>query len=210
MLMFKQVYYVDHGFSEVISKSKLFELHEKFYRLPFQATKCKLAGEIIQLWIHRQKIVSYLMSNIVFISIYFRPGVIQSGADSTEEVWVHGHWQDPIGWDLRASGSASGGPVWHITRWWYQHQCCLYESSTRQILRESLKGNQKVFAITMKPSYPKKYCDANVPQEYHVTDKVACPQSTAILSYYHSTCTNYISAFGNLLSQSNLWTRTVA
>ncbi len=55
MLMFKQVYYVDHGFSEVISKSKLFELHEKFYRLPFQATKCKLAGEIcIQLWILRQ------------------------------------------------------------------------------------------------------------------------------------------------------------
>uniref|UniRef100_A0A8C2IVN3 Tudor domain-containing protein 7B n=1 Tax=Cyprinus carpio TaxID=7962 RepID=A0A8C2IVN3_CYPCA len=39
-----KVYYVDHGFSEVISKSKLFELHEKFYRLPFQATKCKLAG----------------------------------------------------------------------------------------------------------------------------------------------------------------------
>uniref|UniRef100_A0A8C2CE22 Tudor domain-containing protein 7B n=1 Tax=Cyprinus carpio TaxID=7962 RepID=A0A8C2CE22_CYPCA len=39
-----KVHYVDHGFSEVISKSKLFELHEKFYRLPFQATKCKLAG----------------------------------------------------------------------------------------------------------------------------------------------------------------------
>uniref|UniRef100_A0A672PZ98 Tudor domain-containing protein 7B n=1 Tax=Sinocyclocheilus grahami TaxID=75366 RepID=A0A672PZ98_SINGR len=39
-----KVYYVDHGFSEVISKSKLFELHEKFYRLPFQATRCKLAG----------------------------------------------------------------------------------------------------------------------------------------------------------------------
>ncbi|XP_007248068.3 tudor domain-containing protein 7B isoform X1 [Astyanax mexicanus] len=39
-----KVYYVDHGFSEVISKSKLLELHEKFFRLPFQATKCKLAG----------------------------------------------------------------------------------------------------------------------------------------------------------------------
>ncbi|XP_052416973.1 tudor domain-containing protein 7B isoform X2 [Carassius gibelio] len=39
-----KVYYVDHGFSEVISKIKLFELHEKFCRLPFQATKCKLAG----------------------------------------------------------------------------------------------------------------------------------------------------------------------
>lgn len=174
MLMFKQVYYVDHGFSEVISKSKLFELHEKFYRLPFQATKCKLAGEIcIQLWIHRQKIVSYLMSNIVFISICFRPGVIQSGADSTEEVWVHGHWQDPIGWDLRASGSASGGPVWHITRWWYQHQCCLYESSTRQILRESLKGNQKVFAITMKPSFPKN------------TVKLMCLKNAKLLTRYH-------------------------
>ncbi|XP_063326266.1 tudor domain-containing protein 7B isoform X2 [Pelmatolapia mariae] len=39
-----KVYYVDHGFSEVISKNKVFELHEKFFKLPFQATKCKLAG----------------------------------------------------------------------------------------------------------------------------------------------------------------------
>ncbi|XP_055067271.2 tudor domain-containing protein 7B isoform X1 [Misgurnus anguillicaudatus] len=39
-----KVHYVDHGFSEVISGSKLLELHEKFFRLPFQATKCKLAG----------------------------------------------------------------------------------------------------------------------------------------------------------------------
>ncbi|XP_005799697.1 tudor domain-containing protein 7B [Xiphophorus maculatus] len=39
-----KVYYVDHGFSEVISKSKVLELHEKFFKLPFQATKCKLAG----------------------------------------------------------------------------------------------------------------------------------------------------------------------
>lgn len=36
---------MDHGFSEVISKTKVFELHEKFFQLPFQATKCKLAGE---------------------------------------------------------------------------------------------------------------------------------------------------------------------
>jgi len=36
---------VDHGFSEVIRKTKVFELHEKFFHLPFQATKCKLAGE---------------------------------------------------------------------------------------------------------------------------------------------------------------------
>ncbi|KAM9717288.1 tudor domain-containing protein 7B isoform 2-T2 [Menidia menidia] len=39
-----KVYYVDHGFSEVIIKTKVFELHEKFFKLPFQATKCKLAG----------------------------------------------------------------------------------------------------------------------------------------------------------------------
>lgn len=36
---------MDHGFSEVISKTKVFELHEKFFQLPFQASKCKLAGE---------------------------------------------------------------------------------------------------------------------------------------------------------------------
>lgn len=40
-----QVHYVDHGFSEVISKTKVFELHEKFFQLPFQASKCKLAGD---------------------------------------------------------------------------------------------------------------------------------------------------------------------
>ncbi|KAL2078906.1 hypothetical protein ACEWY4_024650 [Coilia grayii] len=39
-----KVYYVDHGFSEVISQSKLLELNERFLRLPFQATTCKLAG----------------------------------------------------------------------------------------------------------------------------------------------------------------------
>lgn len=39
-----KVDYVDHGFSEVISKTKVFELNEKFFKLPFQATKCKLAG----------------------------------------------------------------------------------------------------------------------------------------------------------------------
>ncbi|XP_076026879.1 tudor domain-containing protein 7B [Genypterus blacodes] len=39
-----KVYYVDHGFSEVISRTKVFELHERFFKLPFQATKCKLAG----------------------------------------------------------------------------------------------------------------------------------------------------------------------
>ncbi|XP_019718762.1 tudor domain-containing protein 7B [Hippocampus comes] len=39
-----KVHFVDHGFSEVVSKAKLFELPEKFYKLPFQATKSKLAG----------------------------------------------------------------------------------------------------------------------------------------------------------------------
>ncbi|XP_061620255.1 tudor domain-containing protein 7B isoform X2 [Phyllopteryx taeniolatus] len=39
-----KVHFVDHGFSEVVSKAKLFELHEKFLRLPFQATKSQLAG----------------------------------------------------------------------------------------------------------------------------------------------------------------------
>lgn len=39
---------MDHGFSDVISKSKLLELHENFFKLPFQATKCKLAGEFQQ------------------------------------------------------------------------------------------------------------------------------------------------------------------
>ncbi|XP_057712155.1 tudor domain-containing protein 7B isoform X2 [Corythoichthys intestinalis] len=39
-----KVHFVDHGFSEVISKGKIFELHEKFFALPFQATKGKLAG----------------------------------------------------------------------------------------------------------------------------------------------------------------------
>ncbi|XP_059211606.1 tudor domain-containing protein 7B [Centropristis striata] len=39
-----KVNYVDHGFSEVIGKTKVFELNEKFFQLPFQATKCKLAG----------------------------------------------------------------------------------------------------------------------------------------------------------------------
>uniref|UniRef100_A0A8C9W6L9 Tudor domain containing 7 a n=1 Tax=Scleropages formosus TaxID=113540 RepID=A0A8C9W6L9_SCLFO len=39
-----KVYYVDHGFSEVIGIGKLLELHDKFFKLPFQAARCKLAG----------------------------------------------------------------------------------------------------------------------------------------------------------------------
>lgn len=45
LLLVLQVYFVDHGFSEVISNTKVFELHEKFVKLPFQATTCRLAGE---------------------------------------------------------------------------------------------------------------------------------------------------------------------
>ncbi|KAJ8271252.1 hypothetical protein COCON_G00101110 [Conger conger] len=39
-----KVYYVDHGFSEIIGTGKLLELHEKFFQLPFQAAPCRLAG----------------------------------------------------------------------------------------------------------------------------------------------------------------------
>lgn len=39
-----KVYYVDYGYSEVVSKTKVYELNERFFKLPFQATKCKLAG----------------------------------------------------------------------------------------------------------------------------------------------------------------------
>ncbi|XP_077357547.1 tudor domain-containing protein 7B isoform X2 [Festucalex cinctus] len=39
-----KVHFVDHGFSEAVSKAKLFDLHEKFLKLPFQATKSRLAG----------------------------------------------------------------------------------------------------------------------------------------------------------------------
>uniref|UniRef100_A0A8C7VS11 Tudor domain containing 7 a n=1 Tax=Oncorhynchus mykiss TaxID=8022 RepID=A0A8C7VS11_ONCMY len=38
------VYYVDHGFSEVLSRTKLLELQKDFLKLPFQATTCTLAG----------------------------------------------------------------------------------------------------------------------------------------------------------------------
>ncbi|KAM8881497.1 tudor domain-containing protein 7B isoform 1-T1 [Synchiropus picturatus] len=39
-----QVYYLDHGFSETVHCNKVFQLHEDFLKLPFQATKCSLAG----------------------------------------------------------------------------------------------------------------------------------------------------------------------
>uniref|UniRef100_A0A4W5KJD9 Tudor domain containing 7 a n=1 Tax=Hucho hucho TaxID=62062 RepID=A0A4W5KJD9_9TELE len=39
-----QVYYVDHGFSEVLSRTKLLELQKDFLKLPFQAATCTLAG----------------------------------------------------------------------------------------------------------------------------------------------------------------------
>ncbi|XP_004079778.1 tudor domain-containing protein 7 isoform X1 [Oryzias latipes] len=39
-----KVFYVDHGFFETVSRTKVFDLDERFFKLPFQATKCKLAG----------------------------------------------------------------------------------------------------------------------------------------------------------------------
>ncbi|NXK55932.1 TDRD7 protein, partial [Chauna torquata] len=39
-----KVYYVDHGFSEVIESNSVYKLHKQFCSLPFQIAKCKLAG----------------------------------------------------------------------------------------------------------------------------------------------------------------------
>ncbi|KAL2098292.1 hypothetical protein ACEWY4_007499 [Coilia grayii] len=39
-----KVYYVDHGFSDVVDKDKIRRLHEQFLRLPFQTSTCSLAG----------------------------------------------------------------------------------------------------------------------------------------------------------------------
>ncbi|TRY85751.1 hypothetical protein DNTS_031927 [Danionella cerebrum] len=39
-----KVYCVDHGFFDVISKQKIFQLRDQFLTLPFQATTCQLAG----------------------------------------------------------------------------------------------------------------------------------------------------------------------
>lgn len=39
-----KAYYVDYGYFEVINKTKVYNLNERFFRLPFQATKCRLAG----------------------------------------------------------------------------------------------------------------------------------------------------------------------
>ncbi|KAL7988542.1 hypothetical protein Chor_007461 [Crotalus horridus] len=38
------VCYVDYGFNEIIENSRVYKLAKQFYRLPFQASKCKLAG----------------------------------------------------------------------------------------------------------------------------------------------------------------------
>ncbi|ETE65070.1 Tudor domain-containing protein 7 [Ophiophagus hannah] len=40
----KSVCYVDYGFNEIIENSRVYKLAKQFYRLPFQASKCKLAG----------------------------------------------------------------------------------------------------------------------------------------------------------------------
>uniref|UniRef100_A0A8C3IJI5 Tudor domain containing 7 n=1 Tax=Chrysemys picta bellii TaxID=8478 RepID=A0A8C3IJI5_CHRPI len=39
-----KVCYVDYGFSEIIENNKVYKLGRRFYSLPFQAAKCKLAG----------------------------------------------------------------------------------------------------------------------------------------------------------------------
>ncbi|KAM5191789.1 tudor domain-containing protein 7 isoform 2-T3 [Mantella aurantiaca] len=39
-----KVLYVDYGFSEVVDSVKVSRLNKSFYSLPFQATKCRLAG----------------------------------------------------------------------------------------------------------------------------------------------------------------------
>ncbi|XP_052557393.1 tudor domain-containing protein 7 isoform X2 [Tympanuchus pallidicinctus] len=39
-----KVYYVDHGFSEIIESNRTYKLHKQFCSLPFQVAKCKLAG----------------------------------------------------------------------------------------------------------------------------------------------------------------------
>ncbi|KAG2466619.1 TRD7B protein, partial [Polypterus senegalus] len=39
-----KVFYVDHGFFEIVPRSRLLELEELFCALPFQAAKCRLAG----------------------------------------------------------------------------------------------------------------------------------------------------------------------
>ncbi|XP_062372752.1 tudor domain-containing protein 7B-like [Sardina pilchardus] len=39
-----KVYYVDHGFSEMVGRDKILRLDEQFLKLPFQASTCRLAG----------------------------------------------------------------------------------------------------------------------------------------------------------------------
>ncbi|KAM3843557.1 tudor domain-containing protein 7 isoform 1-T3 [Vipera latastei] len=39
-----KVCYVDYGFNEIIENSRVYKLAKQFYRLPFQASRCKLAG----------------------------------------------------------------------------------------------------------------------------------------------------------------------
>ncbi|XP_009071036.1 PREDICTED: tudor domain-containing protein 7, partial [Acanthisitta chloris] len=39
-----KVYYVDHGFTELVESNSVYKLQKQFSSLPFQVTKCKLAG----------------------------------------------------------------------------------------------------------------------------------------------------------------------
>lgn len=91
-----QVHYVDHGFSEVISKTKVFELHETFFQLPFQASKCKLAGD------DRIRTASVLLAHArlsdLGLCVYAsRPGAVLSGTRSAEEIRSTREWEDPVG-----------------------------------------------------------------------------------------------------------------
>lgn len=94
--LFVQVHYVDHGFSEVISKTKVFELHEKFFQLPFQASKCKLAGD------ERIRTASVPLTRTRFSDLGLRVcasrlGAVLSGTRSAEEIRNHREWEDPVG-----------------------------------------------------------------------------------------------------------------
>lgn len=95
-VIFVQVHYVDHGFPEVISKTKVFELHEKFFQLPFQASKCKLAGD------DRIRTASVLLTHArlsdLGLCVYAsRPGAVLSGTRSAEEIRSNREWEDPVG-----------------------------------------------------------------------------------------------------------------
>ncbi|XP_013926316.1 PREDICTED: tudor domain-containing protein 7 [Thamnophis sirtalis] len=54
-----KVCYVDYGFNEIIENSRVYKLAKQFYKLPFQASKCKLAGKMCLFLFHRYKCCLY-------------------------------------------------------------------------------------------------------------------------------------------------------